>query len=329
MEPPELSVEVVRDFEAELDPELRPVVLSLRQRALARPPLGSVTIEQIRARASAEFAEWNCDPEPVALVTDLTASVPHRRIPLRLYDPRPGSDTGLLVYLHGGGWMIGDLGLEDAALRFMAVRSGERILSVDYRLLPEHPFPAAIDDAAAVLRWVVGDGGVPVAAHRVALGGASAGANLAIGTALKLRDERGPTPCFLLLMYGAYLGGGNTKSRRLFGDGRYGLPETMMSFFWRMYVGEDATAVNPYIFPLRADLRGLPTTFINHAGLDILRDDSLVLVEALRSANVTVQHCGYPGAIHGFTQYLKRCGLAREALEDAARALSRALAAKS
>lgn len=320
-----VSVERVLPGDAALDADLRPIVDALRQRALERPAPGSVTIEQVRARAAAEFKPWNENPETVAEVRDFHADTTVRRIAVRLYDPGLDRD-GLLVYLHGGGWVIGDLDLEDAALRILANRSGIRILSVDYRLLPEHAFPAAIDDAVAVVRWLAQGRGPRVDVRRIALGGASAGANLALGAALKLRDTTVVRPCFLLLLYGAYLGDADTESRRSFGDGRFGLPAEVMSYFWRSYAGPDPGSAHPYAVPAHADLRGLPGAFVNHAGLDILRDDSIVLAERLREAGVAVEHRAYAGAIHGFTQYHKASTAGRQALEDAARALARALA---
>lgn len=310
----------------QVDAELLPIAIAGRQRMAARPPAGSVSIAEIRARACAEFAEWNAEPTPIARVTDLTASAGDRQIALRLYDPTPGEDSSLLVYLHGGGWMVGDLDFEDAAARWLAAHSGGRILSVDYRLIPEHPFPAAIDDAVAVIRWLTNGEGPPVAPDRIGLGGASAGANLALGAALTLRDAGSPMPRFLLLMYGAYLGGAPTPSQRQFGDGRFGLPTTIMSLFWRNYAGGEPRDAHPYIVPAGHDLRGLPPAFINYAGLDILRDDSIELARQLGDCGVPVELRGYPAAIHGFTQYSKASRLARQALTEAGVAIRTALA---
>lgn len=305
-----------------VDPELLPILEGQRVRAQARPSLESVTPPEMRVRAAAEFAVWNENPDPVAQVRDFVAA----GVPVRLYDPRPGGEAGLLVYCHGGGWVIGDLDLEDAGLRRIALRSGARILSVDYRLAPEHPFPAPLEDVEAVLRWAAaGPAELAIDRRRIALGGASAGANLALGTALRLRDADGPAPRFLLLMYGAYSGAEETESCRLFGDGRFGLPLVVMDWFWRAYAGGDPAARHPHAVPLKADLRGLPPAFVNHAGLDILRDDSIALVEQLRDAGVEVDHRGYAGAIHGFTQYAKGSALARRALDDAADAVASAL----
>lgn len=305
-----------------LDPEIRPIILDWRARVQARPPLASVSPAQMRQRAAAEFAFWNAEPTPVATVRDFSVA----GVAVRLYDPAPGSRAGLLLFLHGGGWTVGDLDLEDAAIRRMAARGGIRILSVDYRLAPQHPYPAALEDIEAVLRWAASDPAELAIDHeRIALGGASAGANLALGAALRLRDGGGPLPCFLMLLYGAYSGATQSATYTLFGDGRFGLPRAAMDWFWTSYAGADADARPAYAAPLRAELGGLPPTFVNHAELDILRDDSVMLAKRLAAAGVTVEHRGYAGAVHGFTQYAKGSALARQALDDAAAAVAAAI----
>ena len=305
-----------------LDAELRKIVEAQRVRAQTRPSMESVTPREMRMRAAAEFVPWNDKPEPLPNVRDFTAD----GVPVRLYPSQHGSSGGLLVYLHGGGWVIGDLDLEDSALRRLANRSGVSILSVDYRLAPENPFPAALDDAERAIAWVHKEAtALNVDSTRIGLGGASAGANIALGTALRLRGS-GMTPVFLMLMYGAYAGGAETSSYLAFGDGRFGLPRAAMDWFWRTYLGDDFEHGHPHAVPLNADLADLPPVFLNYAELDILRDDSRILAERLREAEVAVEAHGYPGAIHGFTQYLKGSALARQALDTAGDALRTALA---
>lgn len=287
---------------------------------MARPAFAAVTPLEMRARAAAEFRPWNADPDPMVTTRDYFVG----SLQLRLYTPPGTVGDGLLVYAHGGGWVIGDLDLEEAPLRRLARRSGVRILSVDYRLAPEHPFPAPIEDLERVFDWVAQTGmsqlGPPPT--RIGLGGASAGANVALGTALRLRDRGGLAPGALLLMYGAYGGGRETCSYLAFADGRFGLPRVAMDWFWRSYTGGRP---GPYSVPLDADLRGLPTVFLNYAELDILRDDSLLLAERLREAGVQVTATGYAGAVHGFTQYVKASSLAARALDEAGDALAAAL----
>lgn len=305
-----------------LDPELRPIVLALRDMMKTRGTLETITPDQMRVRAAAQFARWNEDPDPIASVADFDAD----GVPVRLYDPRPQERTGLLVYAHGGGWVVGDLDFEDAALRRLSGRSGVKILSVDYRLAPEHTYPAPVDDLEAVFTFAASGGAqAAIDLERVGLGGASAGATLALGTALRLRDSGRKTPRSLLLMYGPYSGGADTSSYREFADGRFGLPRSAMDWFWETYAGADRERADAYAVPLNGDLSGLPPTFLNYAELDILRDDSLRLAERLSANGVDVEVRGYDGAVHGFTQYLKSCALARRAIDEAADALRSAL----
>ncbi|MBS0614693.1 MAG: alpha/beta hydrolase fold domain-containing protein, partial [Proteobacteria bacterium] len=161
------------------------------------------------------------------------------------------------------------------------------------------------------------------------LGGASAGANIALGAALQIRDARLPQPAVLMLLYGAYLGGISTESWRNFGDGRFGLAAATMALFWNAYAGANPPRADPRITPARANLQGLPRSLLMNAELDILRDDSVLLARMLRSAGVDVEELGYPGAVHGFTQYVKTCALARRALTEAGAVLARAVAGSS
>ena len=176
-----------------LEPDMAPIVESMRARAATRPAMTAVTPQAMRLRASAEFVPWNANPPPLSLVRDFEVATADRSIPVRLYDPAPGKIGPAMVYLHGGGWMIGDLDLEDTPLRFLASDSGVKIVSVDYRLSPEHKFPAAIEDALAVLAWLRATGtDLGIDPSRLSLGGASAGANLALGAALMSRDRGEP-----------------------------------------------------------------------------------------------------------------------------------------
>lgn len=306
----------------ELEPAMAAILRDMRARAANRPALTAVTPEAMRLRASAEFAPWNADPPPLASVEDREAVIADRTIRVRIYDASPGEAGPAMIYLHGGGWTIGDLDLEDTPLRFLAADSGVKVISVDYRLSPEHKFPAAIEDALAVLQWSrIHAGDLLIDGDRLALGGASAGANLALGAALMSRDQGGPPIAFLLLMYGAYGGGGETESTRLFGGGDYGISNAAMQYFWAAYARSPADLVNPYVAPLKADLRGLPPCYLNNAGVDLLRDDTRAMAHRLASAGVTVQHDEVAGVIHGFTQYARGSAAARGALAGAACAL--------
>ena len=313
------------DWDDRLDPDLVPIVLAAREKMATRPPLHSVTPDQMRVRAKAEFVPWNADPVPLRRVTDFTlpAGSGGRAIPVRLYEPDDRDTAGCVMHFHGGGWTIGDLDLEDAPLRWMARAGRFAVLSVDYRLAPEHPFPAALEDGEAVFRLVETSGaGLDADPDRIVLSGMSAGANIALGTALRLRDTGGRQPCGLALQYGAYSDQEASSSVRRFGNGRYGLSLASMRYFWENYAGPACGPRHPHAVPLNADLAGLPPVFMNHAGIDVLADDSLMLADALGKAGVLVEHKAYAGAIHGFTQYVKASRLAQTALEEAAAAIA-------
>ena len=308
----------------EIDPEIQPILEAMRLRIANAPPFATIPPDQMRVRASGLFAPWNQDPPPLAVVRDFEIPGPAGGMPARLYDPiGSGDEAMLLLYLHGGGWVIGDLELEDRAIRLLALASSARIVSLDYRLAPEHPFPAAIDDITAALGWLKGHasefGARP---DQIAIGGASAGANLALASTLRLRDEGGPTPSFLVLFYGVFGVDQSTASHLEFARPELGAP--VMENFLLAYAGDENARQQPLVAPLLADLSGLPPAFVNAAGLDTLRDDSRALAGRLAAVGVSVEYKEYPGVPHGFTQYSLVSQAARDAIEDAGHALAAA-----
>ena len=203
-----------------------------------------------------------------------------------------GGDNGTLIYIHGGGWSGGSIALNDRACHRIALLSGWDVVSISYRLAPEHPYPAARQDCLAALRELRKD----LPDRLVALGGASAGANLALSVAL---DERVDA---LVLFYGVYGDNLQTPSHLTFATG-YGFTTERMSDLYRLYDPEGLRFTDPRICPLRADdgmLKRLPPSFLLAAGLDVLRDDTLMLAERLEGLGVAHQlHCE-PGVVHGF-----------------------------
>lgn len=319
-----------KSFDHLIDPELLPIVQSQRDRMGSRPPLHAVTPAMMRERAAAEFVPWNEDPLSLHSVTDFAVSHRDLDVQVRLYEPEAGLDGPLLVHFHGGGWTIGSPQLEDAATRHLARDARLRILSVDYRLSPEHPFPAPLEDAEAVMNWLRGSAGeLAVDPDRIAICGASAGANIALGTVLRLRDTGQPLPARMALLYGAYLGHSDTAAHRAFGDGAFGLTSAAMDYFWCNYTGLDNDKRHPHAVPIKADLSGLPPVFLNHSELDVLADDTTELAKAMRDAGLDVEHHAYSGAVHGFTQYVKASALARSAMRTTAEWLSEGLGTRS
>jgi acetyl esterase len=314
-------------FDHLLDPEMVPIARRMRERMASRVPMTSIAPSLMRERAAADFAAWNEDPPPMAEVRDLILDDVHG-LPARLYVPKGASESGgLLVHFHGGGWVIGDIGFEDRACRSVALESGVRVLSFGYRLSPEVKFPVPIEDCVGAAIWAQEHAKtLRIDPKKIALGGASAGANLAMSATLMMRDRGLIPPKFLVLLYGVYAMRTDTESHRLFGDGNYGLGAAALDFFMSLYLREKADRANPLVSPVLADLSGFPPAFIAIAGIDPLRDDSRELADKLRVAGVVVEAREYAGVLHGFTQFARESAQGRRALSDAAAALRAGLA---
>ena len=306
---------------------MRPILKAMIERMAARAAMTEITPAEMRARAAADLARWNENPPAVSRLEDKTIPGPFGDTRIRLYDPAPGEKPRpALIYFHGGGWVIGSLDTEDRSLRQLALASGAAIVSVDYRLAPEHKFPTPVEDCAAAFTWIADHAAeLGLDAARLALGGGSAGANLAMAATLLLRERGGPRPCFLLLFYGVFGDDPQSESYHQFGSADYGLPRESMAFFYAQYLRDPAQRTDPLVSPVRADLRGLPPAYLAVAGLDPLRDDSRLLAERMRGAGVPVTVKEYPGVVHGFTLMGSALDAANQALEDAGRALSAGL----
>jgi len=307
-----------------IDPQMIPLLDAMQERMAARASMMDITPQEMRARATADFAIWNEGAPELPRIENFDIPGPFERTRIRLYDPSADitSLRPVLVYFHGGGWVIGDLEMEDRSLRQLALASGCAIAAVDYVLAPEHKFPAPVTDCMSAVRWFMQNGkDLGLDSARLAIGGASAGANLAMATALSLKNEDQLTAQFLLFFYGVFSGSADSPSYRQFGNGDYGLGQEQMEFFLSLYLRKPEEKLHPMVSPLAADLSGLPPTFLSIAGLDPLRDDSRRLAEKLRMANIPVQVCEYDGVIHGFTLMGRALDAANVALEDAGAAL--------
>ena len=268
-------------------------------------------------------------PPQIGMVRDLTADGPLGPIPLRVYRPAgvPASTPlAVLVFFHGGGWVIGDLETHDVLCRQLTAGSGVSVVSVDYRLAPEHKFPAAVDDAWAATRWVVAHAGeLAVDASRLAVGGDSAGGNLAAVVALLARDKGAPAIAVQVLIYPVTDLVGETRSYRDFAEG-YLLTREGMRWFIAHYLTAEAEAVDWRASPLRAQsLAGLPPALIVTAGFDPLRDEGEAYAERLRDAGVRVDSVCYGGMIHGFVPMGRLLDTAGRAISLIAGSLSQAL----
>jgi acetyl esterase len=244
------------------------------------------------------------EPAQVAQVRDLSAEGPHGPIPLRCYRPL-GSDAAaalpVLVYYHGGGWTIGDLDTHDTLCRELCNLSGCAVVAVDYRMGPEHRFPAAVDDALAAVRWVRAQAGaLQLDASRLAVGGDSAGGNLAAVVSIATRDAGDPPIAFQLLIYPATDMRGGFASLVTNGEG-YVLTRESITYFHDHYIDDPKHDLDWRASPLlRSDLKGLPPALVLTAGYDPLRDEGLAYAEALTQAGNRATYVCFERQIHGF-----------------------------
>ena len=302
-----------------LDPQAR--ALLDQANAMGMPPLHTMSVPEARASLAA-MASLQGEPQSVAQIVDRHAPGPAGDVPVRLYTPAGQAPFPALVYYHGGGWVLGGLDTHDGVCRQMASSAGCLVLSVDYRLAPEHKFPAAAEDAYAALQWVATNAdGLGVDPARIAIGGDSAGGNLAAVVALMARDRGTPAVAFQLLVYPVTDSACDTASYRDNADG-YFLTKDAMLWFWNHYTRDAADRRNPYAAPLKAqDLRGLPPALVMTAEFDPLRDEGEAYAARLREAGVPVQLTRYHGMIHGFFGMSALLDQAKEAIQEATTAL--------
>ena len=248
-----------------------------------------------------------------------------RRIFCRVFRPttdRPATDRLMtdrvvptLVYFHGGGWVWANVDTHDRMTREYAAAGPVAVVSVDYALSPEAKFPQALEECAAVVRWVCQHGADwGLDPSRVFVGGDSAGGNLALATALLLRDTGGPALAGVLANYPVSDARFDTPSYREFGAGGFGLNTERMAFYWSVYVPHDIDRLHPLAAPLRADLAGLPPVMVLLAELDVLRSEGEALVAKLRAAGVAVETETFAGVVHGFLRATGTVAKARDAV---------------
>ncbi len=285
-----------------LDPQVR-AVLELVVRS-GRPAYHQLSPKEARQLFRETRPAATPTPPEIGLVQNLTADGPLGPVPLRLYRPigvPASAPLPALVFFHGGGWVIGDLETHDVLCRQLTAEAGVSVVAVDYRLAPEHKFPAAVDDAWAATRWIVAHAAeLGVDPGRLAVGGDSAGGNLATVVVLLARGQGGPALASQMLIYPVTDLAAETASYREFCDG-YLLTRESMRWFKDHYVSTEEEAADWRASPLRArSLAGLVPALIVTAGFDPLRDEGQAYAERLRDAGVRVDYLCYGGMIHGF-----------------------------
>jgi len=272
------------------------------------------SIDEAREGYDRTSLQWVGEAEEVAEVSEVEVDP----ICVRLY--RPEDARGALLWIHGGGWIMGNLTSYDPLCRALANRTGALVASVDYRLAPESPFPGPLEDCEVALRWLAEH----CAGEPLAIGGDSAGGNLATVVARRARDAGGPELCFQLLAYPATDAACATGSMQTYGsDDSFGLGRDEMETCWAAYA-PGAAARSPDASPLRAaDLSNLPPAYFVLAECDPLTDEATDYADRLRAAGVPVEVEVWPGMIHGFLRFRAGVDTAHEAL-DAAAARARA-----
>ena len=258
----------------------------------------------------------------VKRVEDRSIPGPVGEIPIRLYYPSGNPPFAVLVYFHGGGWVIGDLDTHHGVCHAIAKTSGCLVVSVDYRLAPEHCHPAAVEDAYAATHWVADNSdAIQADPNRFAVGGDSAGGHLAAVVAQMARDRKGLCIDLQVLIYPITNYDFNTTSYTENKEG-YMLTRDLMKWFWSLYVQDEGEANHPYVSPLQAEnLSDLPQALIITAEYDPLRDEGEAYGKRLQKAGVKVVLLRYDGMIHGFLRMTARLDKAKAALNEVAGAL--------
>jgi acetyl esterase len=293
------------------------------------PPTHTLTPAQARAYYRERRTFTQPEPPEVGELRDLEARGPAGPIPLRSYRPRAAAANAVLpvlVYFHGGGWVIGDLDTHDTLCRELANQSGCAVIAVDYRLAPEHPFPAAVDDAIAAAYWVRKEAAsLKVDAQRIAVGGDSAGGNLAAVVALAARDAGDLPIAFQLLIYPATDQRRNTPSHQANAQG-YLLTRDSITYYHGHYLGGDAHDTDWRASPLlHADHRNLPPAFVLTAGYDPLRDEGVAYAQKLSQAGSRAALVSFERQIHGFVPMGRVLDEANVAVQLCAAQLKQAL----
>jgi acetyl esterase len=308
-----------------LDPQMKNLLDAMV--AAEVPAFHTLTPEEARKMTARRVAQGG-PIEPVAKVEDRTIPGPGGDIPIRIYTPQGPGPFGALLYFHGGGWVVGDINMTDVPCRMLTNASGCVIVSVDYRLAPEHKFPAGPEDCYVATQWVTDNSvALGVDPNRIAVGGTSAGATLAAAVALMARDRGGPHLAYQLLIYPATTSVLNTASHHEFAkDSYYILSRADMEWFWGHYLANPADHTNPYACPAHVkSLRGLPPALVITAEFDPLRDEGEAFARRLEEELVPTVLKRYVGVTHGFFGMPSVLDISKAAIAEVGAALRTAI----
>ena len=305
----------------ELDPQIRKVLDDVEAAGL--PPVQELTPEEVRANLAASFAKLFGPADEVHSVEDADAD----GVPVRIYRPvETDKPSTALVYFHGGGFVAGSVEVYDPLARAFAKRAGCVVISVDYRLAPEHPYPAALEDAWTATKWVTSNAEkLGLDELKIGVGGDSAGGTLAALCARRARDH-GIAMAAQLLLYPITNHDLNTPSYSLYSEG-YLLTRAAMNWYWTQYLGEDGDgSENPEVSPAaERDLRRLPRAIVVTAEADVLRDEAESYAQRLFLATVETEGYRYDGMVHGLPAHARGRRPANQALDEISESLTAAL----
>ncbi|HEY3056034.1 MAG TPA: alpha/beta hydrolase fold domain-containing protein [Thermoanaerobaculia bacterium] len=303
---------ITSELRDELDPDIRRFVTEMTAAWARHGDLAAVSPAVARRIAEEVRAPWARGGPQMARI-EQRVRTPHGDVRVRFYDPRPDTPKPAFIYLHGGGWTLFSLDTHDRVMREYAARAGVMVAGVDYALSPEAKYPVALEQVVAVARFL-GEQNA-----RIAIGGDSAGANLALSACIRLRDEgQARLIRAMVLNYGVFERQSSAEERDRFGGPGSMLTSEEMESFWRNYLRDDREADDPLVCPLRADLHDLPPALLVVPEFDLLTKQSFRLADRLEAAGVAVELEMYRGAVHSFLEAVSIAPLAERAFDDTA-----------
>lgn len=305
----------------DLDPEIRQFIGQVSAAYASFPAFAEMTPVRAREVAEQVRAPWRQGGPEMVRTTERVVPCDHGDVRVRLYYPSASTaPQPALIYVHGGGWAIFSIDTHDRVMREYAARAGMVVIGVDYALSPEAKFPTALEQVAAVVRWAHKEAAaLGIDPARLAIGGDSAGGNLSIATALKLRDEgRGDLLRGMLLLYAAFQRECSDDAAHRYGGPAYMLTREEIGVFWSRYLRDPKEASNPLASPALARLEGLPPVHLTIPECDVLTEQSLAMIDRLRAAGVPVDFKLYAGATHSFLEAVSVARVADRALDDGA-----------
>ena len=312
-----------------LAPEVKAMLAEFKK--FVRPPLGAETYREWRKMDRVMTERMKVPVPPEIEVENRAIAGPERAVPVRIYRPRGREGLPVILFCHGGGWVVGSLDMEEHLCLDLSRGTPSMVVSIDYGLAPEHPFPEGLEDCYSVLEWVAREGSrLGALPGKIGVCGESAGANLLAALALTAKDRGGPEIVFQVLLNPVTnLTSFDTQSHSEFGEGFF-VSRSDMEGFLELYIPRTEDRSRAYGSPLLApDLKGLPPALIITAGCDPLRDEGEAYARRLEAARVPVTYQCYDDMIHGFLHFFRTSGSAKKAMEEVLTTFRKAFGADS